>query len=160
MSSKENKEKFWNFIKDVKVGMMTSQDGDDLRARPMHLIQNHYDGTLWFFTSVESGKIDEIEEDRAVCISFSDHSNNTYVSMSGFAKLAFDRELINEFWNPFVAAWFPEGKDDPSLALLEVKIHKGEYWDSKSNMFAQIYKVAKANLTDQEPDMGENKKFG
>ena len=29
--------------------------------------------------------------------------------------------------------WFPEGKDDPEIALLRVNLEKAEYWDSPSS---------------------------
>jgi general stress protein 26 len=161
MSSPEQKEKIWSFIKDIKVGMLTEHDGQDLRSRPMHLVQDDYDGTIWFFIKHDNGRVyAHQQKNKQVCLSFCDHENNVHVSLSGETSLCLDKELIERLWSPFAAAWFPEGKDDPNLALLEIKIHKGEYWDSKSNMFAQLYEIAKANLTDEKPDMGENKKFG
>tara|TARA_A200000113_G_scaffold197522_1_gene189146 strand:- start:261 stop:770 length:510 start_codon:yes stop_codon:yes gene_type:complete len=164
MSSPEHKEKIWNFIKDIKVGMLTEHDSQDpngnLRSRPMHLIQDDYNGTIWFFIKHENDPTDvHQQENKEVSLSFCDHQNNTYVSLSGKSSISFNKKLIEKFWSPFAAAWFPEGKDDNNLALLEINIYKGEYWDSKSNMFAQLYEIAKANLTDQKPEMGENQKF-
>lgn len=163
MSSKAHKEKIWNLIKDIKVGMLTEHDGDgsNLRSRPMHLVQDDYDGAIWFFVKHNNGHIyANQQKQNDVCLSFCDHDNNVHVSLSGTSSLSFDKDLIDKFWSPFAAAWFPDGKEDPDLALLEIKIHKGEHWDSESNMFAQIYEIAKANVTGKEPDMGENRKFG
>lgn len=160
MSSKEHKEKIWNYIKDIKVGMLTTQDDDVLRSRPMHIVQDNYDGTIWFFTKRSAEKSYEIQNERDVCISFCNHDDGVHVSLSGRAMLKQDKELINQFWNPFVGAWFENGKDDPNVALLEIKITQGEHWESKDSKVFQLFEIAKANLTDETPDMGENQKFG
>lgn len=160
MSSKEHKKKIWSYIKDIKIGMLTTVDDGELRARPMHIVQDDYDGTIWFYTKADLSKVDEVQEDRDVGLSFCNHKDDVHVSLSGKAKLSFDKVMIDKFWSPFAAAWFPDGKDDPDLALLEIKIHKGEHWDSHDSKLFQLYQIAKANLTDQTPDMGENEKFG
>ncbi|MGP4845997.1 pyridoxamine 5'-phosphate oxidase family protein [Marinobacter sp. 1Y8] len=160
MSSQEHKQKIWNLIKPIKTGMLTTLHGEELRARPMHLVQDRYDDTLWFFTDLESEKAFEVEQDRDVCITFADSHKDTYVSMTGVARLTSDKALVEEFWNPFVAAWFPEGKGAPNVGLIEVKINKGEHWNSDSSQMVQFFKMAKANAKDETPDIGEHEKFG
>jgi general stress protein 26 len=46
MSTQEHKEKVWKLIKSIKAGMLTTLHGRELRARPMYLVQDEYDGTL------------------------------------------------------------------------------------------------------------------
>lgn len=160
MSSPEHKQKIWKLIKDIKVGMLVTHDDQDLRARPMHLVQDAYDGTLWFFTSKSAEKVSEAQQERDVCLSFSDHNDGVYVSLSGSAKLTQDKALIEKYWNPFVSAWFEHGKDDPEVALLEVKVEFGEHWQAKENKVFQLYQLAKAKIKNQKPELGENEKFG
>ncbi|BBI60896.1 hypothetical protein HSBAA_22020 [Vreelandella sulfidaeris] len=103
----------------------------------------------------------ETESDHDVCLSFSDQEDGVYVSLSGKANLTDNRELIEKYWNPFIAAWFPEGKDDPDVALLEIKVQMGEHWKAKESKTFQLYEIAKANIKkDATPNMGENEKFG
>lgn len=157
MSSQEHKQKIWGFIKDIKIGMLTTQDGKELRARPMHIVQDDYDGTLWFFTKASAHKVDETQDKHQVCVTFTD--NDVQVSLSGYAVLSRDQNLIDEFWNPYAEAWFEGGKNDPDVALLEIKITQGEHWKEESKI-KELYEVAKANLTNSKtPDMGENEKF-
>ena len=160
MGSPEHKAKIWNLIKDIKVGMLTTNIGDDLHARPMHLVQDEYSGHIYLFTHLSAEKSFEIDEDRSVCLSFADSSKETYVSLSGYARLSADRALINKFWNPFVAAWFPEGKDSPDIGLIDIHVRAGEHWDGTSSKVLQLFEIAKANLNDETPDMGEHEKFG
>ncbi len=162
MSTPEHKQLIWNLIKDIKVGMLVTDDESEsvLRARPMHLVQDAYDGTLYFYTPKSASKVYEIKEDRDVCVTFSDTDKQVYVSLSGKATLTQDSELIERYWNPFVGAWFEDGKEDPDVAMLKVKINQGEHWDTNESKFVQAFEIAKANVTSSTPDMGENEKFG
>jgi general stress protein 26 len=163
MSSPEHKELIWNYIKNIKVGMLVTKDqeGDSMRARPMQLVQEAYDGTLFFYTSKEAAKVFEIDHDRDVCISFSDPGKGIYVSLSGKAQLSEDKELIDRYWSSHVAAWFEDGREG-DVGMLKVKINKGEHWDVETNEAVQLFEIAKSRLTDAEeqPELGEHEKFG
>ncbi len=95
-------------------------------------------------------------------LAFSDQDDGVYVSLSGKANVIDDRELIDKYWNPFVAAWFPEGKDDPDVALLEVKVEMGEHWKAKEskNVPAVRNCQSQSQKKDATPNLGENEKFG
>jgi len=164
MSTPEHKQLIWNLINEIKVGMLVTKEANEdegVRARPMSLVQDAYDGTLFFYTSKIASKAFEIEDDREVCLTFSNPKDNTYVSLTGKARVSEDKDLIDRYWNPWVAAWFENGKDDPDLAMLKVKISKGEHWDSKNNKFVHLFEVAKANVMESTtPSLGENEEFG
>lgn len=160
MSSPEHKQKIWNLIKGIKTGMLTTVHGAELRARPMRLVQTEYDGTLWFFTDLDSEKVFEVEGDNDVCVAFSDPENDVYVSLIGVGRPTRDKQLIDRYWNGFVGVWFPEGKDAPNVGMLEIKIHKGEHWDADSSTMVKSYKMAKAKLKGELPNIGEHEKFG
>ncbi|MCL5974783.1 MAG: pyridoxamine 5'-phosphate oxidase family protein [Gammaproteobacteria bacterium] len=160
MSSPEHKQKIWEMIKDIKVGMLVTLDGEMPRARPMHLVQDAYDGTIWFYTRRNAEKVTETDRDHDVCLTFSDQDKGVYVSLSGKAQLTNNQALIDKYWNPFIAAWFPEGKEDPEVALLEIKVEMGEHWMAKESKAFQLYEFAKANITKTTPNIGENEKFG
>ncbi len=162
MSSPEHKQLIWNLIKEIKVGMLVTHDDKEnmMRGRPMSLVQEEYDGTLYFFTSRKDAKAYEIKKHHDICLTFAEPENQTYVSLSGRASLTEDKKLIDRYWNNWVAAWFPKGKEDENLAMLEVKIQSGEHWKSDENKIVQLFEIAKANITDEKPDMGENITFG
>lgn len=160
MSSQEHKKQIWNLIKKVKVGMLTTYVGGKMHARPMHLVQDDYDNRLWFFTDLTADKVQETLADHDVCVTFACPKDDVYVSLSGKANLCADKKLIDKFWNSFVSAWFPEGKDSDKVGLIEVKVDAGEHWETKSGKILQLVEIAKSNITHEKPDMGENEKFG
>ncbi|KKO48802.1 pyridoxamine 5'-phosphate oxidase [Arsukibacterium sp. MJ3] len=160
MSSPEHKQKIWDLIKNIKTAMLTTHHGGELRSRPMVLVQNEYDGTLWFYTDLVSEKVLELESDNHVCVSFSDPDQQVYVSLTGVGQAIRDKTLIDKYWGPFVAAWFPKGKDSPNVGMLEIKIVKGEHWDSNSSKMMKSIKTVHAKIKGEQPDLGEHQKFG
>ena len=100
----------------------------------------------------------EITKLPRVNVSFADPDNQRYISVSGTAQLVRDRAKIDELWRPQFKMWFPEGKDDPEVALLCVRLEKAEYWDSPSSTIGYALSFVSSLVTGKEPDLGENKK--
>lgn len=152
--------KLGKMIEGVKIAMMTTLEDDGiLHSRPMATQQIEFDGDLWFFTRASSGKVDEVKSDDRVNLSYADPDDNRYVSVSGTAKLVRDKKKNEELWNPAFKAWFPQGLEDPDLALLKIAVEQAEYWDSASSTLVQIAGFVKALATGQSYRGGENKKL-
>ncbi len=156
----EKIKKLRELIKDIDIGMLTTIDEDgSLHSRPMSTnSQVEFDGDLWFFANASSHKVTEVEHDRHVNVSFSDPHKQQYVSISGRATLVRDRNKIQELWKPELKAWFPQGVDEPDLALLKVEVEKAEYWDAPSSFVAHTIALVKAITTGEKANPGENEK--
>jgi len=152
-------DKLKKMLEGIDFCMLTTFDGGYLRSRPMSTQQFDFDGDLWFFTSNNTHKVDEIEKDNRVNAAYSQPDENRYVSVSGRADVVKDRAKIEELWNPIHKAWFPEGKDDPTLCLLKVNVEQAEYWDAPNSKLVQLYGFVKALATGTEADYGENEKL-
>lgn len=148
-----------DLIKGIKTAMLTTIDGGVLRSRPMQTQEFEFDGDLWFFTSSNTHKAEEIEKDNRVNVSYAAPSVNTYVSVSGTAEIVKDQAKIDELWNEIHRAWFPEGKDSPDLVLLKIAVEQAEYWDSPSSTIVQIAGFVKAMVTGERADGGEHEKI-
>ena len=154
----EAREKLWSMIKDIQTCMMVTDDGGDLRARPMVATQTEFDGTLWFFSRAGSHKVEEVQKDQKVCLTYAEPKSQDYVSLSGTARLDFDRAEIKKRWVESLRTWFPKGSDDPDIALLKVEVSKAEYWDAPSSTMLHAYGYVKAVLTGAPPAPGGNEK--
>jgi general stress protein 26 len=154
-------QKLKGLLVDIDFCMLTTVDDQgDLHSRPMSLNNEiDDDGNLWFFTSSNSLKAHEIENNSKVNASFANTDSHQYVSISGVAELLTDRGKIKELWKPILKAWFPDGPDQADLALLKVKIEKAEYWDSPSSTVAQAVSFVSALITGKQVELGENKKL-
>ena len=159
-TTKENLRKLIDKIKDIDIAMMTTQEPDGmLRSRPMRTMETKEDGVLWFFTGYESAKSQELKQDSHVNLSYAKPGDNLYVSVSGRATLSRDKAKIDELWNPAFKAWFPEGKDDPNIGLIKVTIDHAEYWDAPNSAVVHLIGVAKAVVTGERYQPGDNKKI-
>jgi len=151
-------EKLKGLIEDIDFAMLTTVNGGQLRSRPMSTQEFELDGDLWFFTSDQTHKVDEIEADNRVNVAYSKPEDNVYISVSGRAQLVKDKEKIEELWKPILKAWFPKGLDDPTLALLKISVEEAEYWDSPSSTIVQLVGFVKALVTGEPANGGEHGK--
>jgi general stress protein 26 len=153
----DDNEKIWSLIKDARVAMLTSEREGRLYSRPMVASQKAFDGSLWFFTRKSSPKVAEVEAHRQVNVAYASSSDNSYVSLSGVASIVDDQAAIDAHWNEWIKTWFPDGKQDPDIALIRVDVDTAEYWDAPSSKMVVAFDYLKARLTGKTPDMGENR---
>ncbi len=156
----EDVAKLARLIKDIDIAMLTTlEDDGTFHSRPMQTQVKEFDGDLWFFTRASAPKVNEVQHHKNVNLSYAAPSHNRYVSVTGTASLSFDRAKIEEFWNPAYKAWFPDGLDDPDLALLKVSVEKAEYWDTPSSPVVHLAGFVKAMATGKPYQPGENKEI-
>lgn len=156
----ENVQRLAELIKDIRVAMMiTVMPDGSLRGRPMATQRTEFDGQLWFFTALDSMKVDEVREQQRVNLSYADPDNQRYVSISGRASVVTDPAKVRELWHPAYVAWFPLGLDDPNLGLICVEVDRAEYWDAPSSKMVHLVGFVKAALTGERYEPGENRKI-
>lgn len=152
--------KLRELIKDIDIAMMTTAEPDGtLHSRPMSTQQTEFDGDLWFFTLASAPKVDEVQQNRQVNISYAKTDQHRYVSISGKATLVRDRKKMEELWNPVYKIWFAKGLEDPDIALLKVQVEQAEYWDSPSSPMVKLAGFVKAIATGSPLEIGENEKL-
>ena len=148
LAQQEAQKKFKKLADEIKVCMfITNTNEEHEHTRPMHTIQTDEDGTLWFFTDIRSIKVEEVETDRQVHLVYAHPGKESYMNVRGAAKVVTDRQQIKDKWSPFVKAWFPNGQDDPNLALLKVTPAESYYWDNETGKMVQFVKIAIAAIT-------------
>jgi general stress protein 26 len=125
--------KLRKFIKGTRIAMFTTVAADGkLRSRPMATLKGAFDGDLWFITRSSAPKTEEIRDNQHVNVAYADGDDDRYVSISGTATLVRDPAKVQELWSRRLRDWFPNGKKDPDLALIRVRIDRAEVWDSRT----------------------------
>jgi len=120
-----------------------------------------FDGSLWFFTSDDSSKAEEVSAYGLVNVAFAEPKDGTYVSISGPATLVRDPAKARALWTPAAKLWFPGGAEDPRLILLKVDIVHAEYWDEEAGGMRVFLSLLKSVVTGHPPlRMGEHKQIG
>lgn len=155
LSGNEAREKITALVEGIHICMMSTVGKDgSIDSRPMGLQNTPFEGTFWFLTHGSSGKVDEIENDRHVTLTFAEPKDQKYVTLKGKASVSNDRSKIHELWNEMYKAWFPKGEGDPDIAVLRVDVSEGDYWEANSSKIVFFAKYALAAATGGKVSVG------
>lgn len=150
LQSQEALKKFKKLAEDIRVCMfITNHNGENEHTRPMATIQVDEDGSLWFFTDIRSIKVEEVSMDKEVHLTYAHPGKESYLDVWGISSIVTDRNEIKEKWAPVVKAYFPNGADDPNLALMKVQPKQVYYWDAETGKMVHFLKTAASIITGQ-----------
>jgi general stress protein 26 len=156
LTGKEGISKIGELIQDVRICMMVTAAPDgSMDARPMATQKTEFDGTVWFLTRQESGKVAEMKGDSHVTLVYSDPKGESYVTAKGIATMSRDGAKIHEMWNPMYRAWFPEGEEDPQITVVRVDVTEAQYWEASSSKIVLGVKYLAAAVTGGAVNVGE-----
>lgn len=144
----------WSHIEGQRVALLTTINGEKIVTRPMAPHPDKEAGVIHFISKVESGKTDDMEKESQVNIGFSDPSKNSYLSVSGTARISQDRAKLKELWSTWSQAWLPQGPDAPDVGLITVDLDDATLWDSSSSKVVQVFEHLRAALTGGQPHVG------
>jgi general stress protein 26 len=145
-----------SIIDAAKVAVLTTTSpSGELHSRPLAVLDDVFEGSVWFFTQDPSPKSDDIAANPEVNVAYADGKG--YLSIAGTATIEHNPTRIDQLWNPMAEAWFEKGRDDPSVALLRVDARSAEYWSSDKPGIVRAFEIAKAVVTKSQPDVGENR---
>jgi general stress protein 26 len=131
------------------VMLITRTPDGLLRARPMAVQDaDAIPGwDLWLVTADDSPKVAEIAYEENVCVCALRSRDRAYISISARAEVQRDRAEIERLWKPDWKLWFPEGKDDPSIAIMKLDVVRAEYWEPEGGRLRVLYDMVKAAVT-------------
>ena len=147
------REHFQELLETFSTAMLvTRTESGELRCRPMTIAEVCEDADVWFVTSIDDAKAEEIRSDANVCVSL--QKGQKYVSLSGTAELVQDRARLKAMWNEAWKVWYPDGPESPKVTLVKVNAAQGEYWDvSGLNGVKYLYRAGKAYFAGERPEM-------
>lgn len=149
-SASTKKKHLHELLSSFDTAMFVTRHGDDLHARPMAVADVDESSALWLVTSLDSTKAREIQKDPRVSATF--QTANKFVALSGSAELVTDRAKIDALWNERWRVWFPNGKSDPSIALIRVSVDDAEFWDDAGTTgIRHVFEQVKAYATRERP---------
>lgn len=156
--SEQKIEDFWDLLESVSICMVSTVDDDVIRARPMAPYIDREAGLIRFMTDRKSAKVEEMNDEHMVALSFADTDDMKFASLSGTASVTTDRSLVDKMWGPYAETFFPGDKDTADVAIITVRPIQGEYWDNDISIFKMGWEVAKGYFTKDTPELGDNGK--
>nr|WP_310523791.1 pyridoxamine 5'-phosphate oxidase family protein [Polymorphobacter sp.] len=139
-TSQEMQAKFWKSLGSDRTVMLGLKGSEDGHLRPMTAQVEDGHDAIWFFTATDNGIVEALRGGAlgAATGSLVSKGHDLFASFDGTLVEHNDRATIDRLWNPFVAAWYEGGKDDPKLVLLRMTPGDAVIWLNENNMFAAI----------------------
>lgn len=130
--------KFWKALKSDRTVMLGIEGQAD--AQPMTAMLDDEDGggPIWIFTSNQTDLAKASAGGQDAMLHFASKGHDLFASMRGRLIPDNDRDVIDRLWNPFIAAWYEGGKDDPKLLLLRFDPGKAQIWLNENSLFAGV----------------------
>ena len=137
-TKKDIEARFWKALKADMTMMVALVDVEASHARPLTAQLGGKKSAIWFFTAKDTAIFKNLKKSNKGIATFVSKKHDIFATLHGRLTLDADRATLDRLWNPFVAAWFEKGKDDPKLALLRFNPAKAEIWLDDSSFFAGI----------------------
>ena len=129
---------------------------DGQHFQPMTAFLDREAQQIWFFTYRDTDLAQAVGDGGGHAM-FVFQERDLQACIGGRLTLSHDAERMARFWNPMVAAWYPEGKDDPRLTLLRLDCEDAQVWLTEAGPARFAFEIAKANATGTRPDLGERR---
>ena len=121
-------EKFWDELKDSPFVMLGLQGVDEDFTRPMSAQVDH--GRIYFFAARSENLFKGLSRSNKAIATFAAKGHKLFASIHGTLREDMDRAVIERLWNPIVASWYKDGKDDPDLVLLRLEADSADVWEA------------------------------
>ncbi|HEX5787530.1 MAG TPA: pyridoxamine 5'-phosphate oxidase family protein [Woeseiaceae bacterium] len=166
-STTKKLDELYDLIDDMEIALMTTRRPDGaLVTRPMATQESGTLADIWFVTSNETHKVDELRADPNVSLGYFDDGSKEWVSVSGTASLVQDREKIRELYQPDWKAYFEDeggerdgGPGDPRLALICVDVHSVHYMKAKFSKPRTLFEIARGMVTGKAAELGREERL-
>jgi len=126
---------FWKALDDSPFVMLGLQGVEDSRTRPMTAqVDSESDadegGTLYVVTAKSEVLGQTIGNGHRAVATYASKDHKVFAHIHGTLVPANDRAVIDRLWNPMIASWYRDGKDDPDLLLLRFDAETADVWEA------------------------------
>ncbi|QIL03331.1 pyridoxamine 5'-phosphate oxidase family protein [Sphingomonas sinipercae] len=151
-AEQELREEFWDKLDDSPFVMLGLQGVDDAMTRPMTAQVD--DGQIWFFAARSEDLVKGLGQNPKAIATYASKDHKLFASIHGTLQLSNDRQVIERLWNPIIASWYKDGKDDPDLALLRFDTTSADIWRASagSTLKAAVIKMLGRDPGKQQQD--------
>lgn len=136
-NTRELEARLWKALGDDRTVMLGATG---VEPRPMTALAEDDRTPLWFFTASDTELAQSLEGSggHAATATLVAKDHELFATISGHVVIDNDRAVIERLWNPFIAAWFENGKDDPKLRLLRMDAADAHVWLNENSLLAGV----------------------
>lgn len=138
---------FWEAMEDSPF-VMLQLDADHDTAAPMTAqLDKEANHAIWFFTTRDS----RFAQGGPATVTFSAKGHDVFARFGGTLSEETDRARLDKQWNNYVAAWYPQGKEDPSLLMLRMDLGPAAIWAGDTNLLGTVKMALGMDVRDNPP---------
>ena len=134
--------RFWKSFNSDRVALLGLSGVEEGHSQPMsgQLLKEdeEHGGPIWFFTSKDTDLARAVGPSHRALLHFSSKGHDLFAAVHGTLTPVEERATIDRLWNPFVSAWFEDGKNDPKLRLLRFEPDRAQIWLNENSLMAGI----------------------
>lgn len=137
---RELAESLWKRLRKDRVVMLGLSGVEDGHSQPMtaQIEDDDLSGPIWFFSAKDTEFVRQLGAGRRAVAHFAAKDHDLFASIDGTLAPYHDRATVERLWNPFVAAWYEGGRDDPRLQLLRLDVDRAQVWENSSGLVAGV----------------------
>lgn len=123
--------KLWDELGSSSPFVMLGLQGvEDSRTRPMTVqIDGEGDNRkIYFFADKRESLVQEIGPRHRALATFVSKGHDLFAHIHGDLVIDQDKEVIDRLWNPMIAAWYEDNRDNPNLTLLRFDTDIANVW--------------------------------
>lgn len=148
--SDDIKKQFWKALA-ASPYLMVGATGEREHHIPMNAqLDKDAHGAFWFFTATDN----RLAAGGPAMAQFAAKGHELFACIAGTLVRENDRAVLDKLWNNSVAAWYPDGKDDPKLVLLRFDLDDAEIWTADPGIKG-LFKLA-TGMTMNTGDLGKH----
>jgi general stress protein 26 len=149
------RERLYKEVDDARFGMLGVIGAPvQHHFNPMACYPDKETGRIWFFTKKGTDLARDAGAGESAMFIVTSKDQEFQACIGGDLREQYDRAKLEQFWDAHIAAWYPDGKDDPELTMLCFEPQDADVWISKAGPVKYAYETAKANVTHSIPDVG------
>lgn len=123
-SNGDIRKRFWAEF-EASPYVMVGLDNDHRHRVPMTAqLDKHADSAFWFYTA----KDNRLAPGGPAMAQFAAKGHDLFACISGTLTPETDPAVIDRYWSKQVEAWYPGGRNDPSLLMLRFDLNDAEIW--------------------------------
>ncbi len=153
---------FWKELGDSPFVMLGLQGVEDSRTRPMTAQVDVPEGgdkddggPIYFFASKSESLVKDIGAGHRAVATYAAKGHDLFAHIHGELALCDDAAVIERLWNPIIASWYKDGRDDPDLALIRFDTDEANLWKAEAG--ATLKAAVMKAIFDKDPGKEEQK---
>jgi general stress protein 26 len=139
------KQDLWKRMADSPFIMVELTDGSGSEPLTAQLDKGEVD-TLWFFVGCDN----RLVKGGGAMAHYVSKGHDFFACLNGNVSLNNDRSMIDKLWSKQAESWFPGGKEDPSLAVLQFNISGAELWETDVSVTGKLKMIFGGKIEEGE----------